>query len=454
MIHWSSDVVSARVAHCDAQHSTAKLPVELVVHIMRSGLDFSSQRSLSQISRSFRNISFLVPEFWATIVPKFPLDEDQLDYWKWSIVNSKTVPLDIKLNIPEQCPLSEVDQNQGFLLLFPELASNATRWRSFELITELPGPMNLLLTEIIPMMIFPQLENLRLACVEPIAPRAWFTNSRPEDPRQVMPRLRSLTLWNVQTRYPGTRILNGLVDLRLIGDLHGTMPPLEEIINTLKSTPHLEVLCLTVAPPPTNHLSPPPATNDALHVVLPRLRSLTFRGLSKMAGICILPLLHLPALEEFHLENTSAWLDRSVSVPDRARIPEDYSSVIQTITFLNMPWGGSGNVFTAPTGPQWPQGKLKELTLGWVTAEAMPLLDWLSFMHGLTTLRTKFSDVDLLRVLQDGNVCPQLQALYVEGFMDQANCNELEGVMRARPNLEVNVEATLAGDGHVLHSWW
>jgi len=454
MIHWSNDALSAMVARYDTQHPIAKLPVELVVYIMRSGLDTSSQRSLSQISRGFRDISFLVPEFWSTIVPKFPLDKDQLGYWKWSIVNSKTVPLDIKLNIAERGPFSEVDQNQGFLLLFPELVSNATRWRTFELVTELPGPMNLLLTEITPVMGFPQLENLRLASLEPVGPHTWFTDSRPGESRQVMPRLRSLTLWNVQTRYPGTRTLNDLVDLKLIADLRGTMPPLEEIVNTLKSTPHLEVLCLTAAPPPTNNLSPPPVTNEALHVVLPRLRSLTFRGLSKMAGICILPLLHLPALEGFHLENTSAWLDSSVSVPDRPRIPEDYSSVIQIITYLNMPWGGSGNMFTAPTGPQWPQGKLKELTLGWVTAEVMPLLDWLSFMHELTTLRIKFSDVDLLRVLQDGNVCPQLQVLYVEGFMDPANRNELERVMRARPNLEVNVEATLSGAGHFSHSRW
>jgi len=455
MVHLSNGVPSPVVARYDVQYPIAKLPVELVIHIMRSGLDIPSQRSLSQISRGFRDMSFLVPEFWSTIVPKFPLDKDQLDYWKWSLANSKTVPLDIKLNILERDPFSEVDQNQGFLLLLPELVSNATRWCTFELVTEPFAPMNLFLTEIIPVTVFPQLETLRLACAESIATHnaASFTDSRPGEPRQVMPRLRSLTLWNVWRSYPGG-ILNGLVNLQLIGDLDGNVAPLEEIVNTLKSSPNLEVLCLTAAPPPISTLSPLPVTNEALHVLLPRLRSLTFRGLSKMAGICILPLLHLPILEEFHLEDTSAWLDRSVDVPDRPRIPEDYSSVIQIITFLNMPWGGSGNVFAAPTGPQWPQGKLKELTLSWVTAEAMSLLDWLSFMNGLTTLRTKFSDVDLLRVLQDANVCPQLQALYVEGFMDPATRNELERVMRARPNLEVSVEATLAGAGHISRRRW
>ena len=453
MIHRLNDVLSATVARHDTQHPIVKLPVELVVHIMRSGIDPPSQRSLSQVSRGFRNISFLVPEFWSRITPKFPLNSDQLDYWKWSLANSKTAPLDIKLNVPEWAPFPEVDRNQGFLLLFRELVGNATRWRTFELVTELLAPMNLFLTETIPVAAFPQLENLMLACVEPVGLHTWFTDPRPGEPKQVMPGLRSLTLWNVQTPYPGG-ILNGLVDLKLIGDLHGTMPPLEEIVNTLKASPNLEVLCLTVAPPPINNFSPPPVTNESLHVVLPRLRSLTFRGLSKMAGICILPLLHLPALEEFHLENTSAWLNRSANVQDCPRIPEDYSSVIQIITYLNMSWGGSGTAFTAPTGPQWSQGKLRELTLGWVTAEAMPLLDWLSFMHELTTLRTKFSDVDLLRVLQDRNVCPRLQALYVEGFMDPANRNELERVMYARPNLEVNVEATLAGAGHILHSRW
>ena len=82
----------------------------------------------------------------------------------------------------------------------------------------------------------------------------------------------------------------------------------------------------------------------------------------------------------------------------------------------------------------------------------MPLLDWLSFMHELTTLRVQFSDVDLLRVLQDGNVCPQLQTLHVEGFMDPAIRSELERVMRGRPNLEVCVEATLAGADRTFRS--
>ena len=428
-----------------------QLPVELVIHIIRSGLDLHSQRSLSQVSRAFRDISFLIPEFWSTVVPKFPLEQDQLDYWKRSIVNSKAAPLDITLTIPGRNPSSEANQSQGFRSLFLELAINAARWRTFELVTEDPAPMDLFLTGSISVATFPQLENLRLACAEPIDTRdaAWFANGRHEEPSPVMPRLRNLTLWNVWARYP-RGILNDLVDLKLLGDLLGITPPLEDIVDVLKSSPNLEVLSLTAAPPLISNLSPPPFTNDALHVVLPRLRSLTFRGLSRMAGISILPLLHLPALEVFRLENTLAWLERSMDVPS-PQIPEDYSSVIQIIAYLNMPWERSTNVFVAPPGPQWPQGKLKELTLSWVTAEAMHLLDWLSFMHELTTLRTHFSDVDLFRVLQDERVCPQLQALYVEGFIDPATSSELERVMHVRPNLEVSVEAIMAGTGHIFY---
>lgn len=171
-----------------------------------------------------------------------------------------------------------------------------------------------------------------------------------------------------------------------------------------------------------------------------------------MAGISILPLLHLPALEEFHLENTLAWLDGSIDISDHPHMPEDYSSVIQIITYLNMPWVGSSGVFIAPPGPQWSHGKLKEVTLSWVTAEAMVLFEWFSFMRELTALRTQFSDTDLFRVLQDGSVCPQLQTLYVEGFMDPVTRDELERVMQARPDLEVLVEATLVGSGHILSS--
>ena len=435
----------------DTQHPITKLPVELVIHVMRSGLDLSSKRSLPQVSRGFQDISFLVPEFWSSIVPKFPLEKDQLDYWRRSIANSKTSPLDIKLNIPDRNPSPEVEQSQGFLSLFLDLVTNATRWRTLELVAELSEPMNLFLAEIIPVAVFPQLENLRLVCVEPIDTHraAQFIDKRPGELGTIMPRLRNLTLWNVWTRYP-TGILNDLVDLRLIGDPLGTMPPLEEIVGMLKLSPNLEVLCLTAAPLFINDLSPPPVTNETLHVVLPRLRSLTFRGLSRMAGVCILPLLHLPALEEFHLENTLAWLDKFTDVPDRLRMPEDYSSVIQILTYLNMPWERSSDVFSAPAGPQWSQGKLKMLTLGWVTAQAMPLLDWLSFMRELTTLRIQFSDVDLLRVLQDGNACPQLQTLYVEGFMDPNTRNELERVVLGRPNLEVYVEATLTDASHTF----
>jgi len=101
-------------------------------------------------------------------------------------------------------------------------------------------------------------------------------------------------------------ILNGPVDpklVELVGDLHGATPLLKEIVITLKSFPNIEVLCLTAAPPPASHLSPPPFTDETPHVVLPRLWSLTFRGSSKTARRFILPL-HLPVLEEFHLENT------------------------------------------------------------------------------------------------------------------------------------------------------
>jgi len=109
-------------------------------------------------------------------------------------------------------------------------------------------------------------------------------------------------------------------------------------------------------------------------------------------------------------------------------------------------------VFAAPPGPQWPQGKLKEVTLSWVTAEAIPLFEWLSFMRELTTLRTQFSDTDLFRVIQDGNLCPQLQKLYVGGFVDPVAREELERVMDARPNLEVLVDATMPGSGQILSS--
>ena len=452
VIHRPRDVPSPTVASHNTQHLIAKLPIELIVHIIRSGLDPPSQRSLSQVSRIFRYIFFFVPEFWSTIVPKFPLENDQLDYWRRSLANSKTAPLDVKLTIPDQNPFSEVDQGQGFLSLLPDLVINMARWRTFEFVAELPGLMDLFLNEIIPVAVFPQLENLRLACVEPIDTHdaAWFANDRSGEPSTIMPRLRNFGLWNVWMRYP-RGILDDLVELRLIGDL-GTMLPLEEIVGMLKSSPNLEVLCITADSPPINNLSPPPVTNETLHVALPRLRSLTFRGLSRIAAITILPLLHLPALEEFHLENTLAWLSGSTDVPDRLRMPEDYSSVVQIITYLNMPWERPSDVFTAPAGPQWPQGKLKELTLSWVTAEATPFLDWLSFMRELTTLRVQFSDVDLLRVLQDGNVCPQLQTLHVEGFMDPAIRSELERVMRGRPNLEVCVEATLAGADRTFRS--
>jgi len=439
--------------HPPVERPITKLPFELITHIMRCGLDSLSQRSLFQVSRGFRDVSFLLPEFWSTIVPKFPLEKDQLDYWKESIVNSKTAPLDVKLNVPNRNPSSEVDQSQGFFPLFLELAIHATRWRTFVLVTESPAPMNEFLKGITPVAAFPQLEILRLACAEPIDVRdaARSTYDGLGEPSLVMPRLRNLALWNVWACHP-RGIPNDLVDLKIIGDLFGTTPPLEEIIAMLKSSPNLEVLCLTVAPPPFNDLSPPPVTNEALHVVLPRLRSLTFRGLSRTAGVYFLPLLHLPALEEFHLENTLAWLDRCINVPDRPQIPEDYSSVIQIITYLNMPWARSSNVFTAPPGPQWPQGKLKEVTLSWVTAEAMPLFEWLSFMRELTTLRIQFSDVDLLRVLQDGDLCPQLQTLHVEGCMDQPTRDELERVVRARSNLEVLIGATLTGSGHIFSS--
>jgi len=452
-----SGILSAMTApydtHPPVKCPITKLPFELITHIMRSGLDPLSQRSLSQVSRGFRDISFLLPEFWSTIVPKFPLENDQLDYWKESIVNSKTAPLDIKLNVPSRDPSSEVNQSQGFLPLFLELVVHAARWRTFVLVTEPPAPMNTFLKGLTPVAAFPQLEILRLACAESIDVHdtAWSTYGRLGEPSLVMPRLQNLALWNVWACHP-RGIPNDLVDLKIIGDLFGTTPPLEEIVAMLKSSPNLEVLCLTVAPPPLNDLSPPPVTNETLHVVLPRLRSLTFRGLSRTAGIYFLPLLHLPALEEFHLENTLAWLDNRINLPDRPQIPEDYSSVIQIITYLNMPWARSSSVFTAPPGPQWPQGKLKEVTLSWVTAEVMPLFGWLSFMRELTTLRIQFSDVDLLRVLQDVSLCPQLQRLHVEGYMDQPTRNELEGVMRARSNLEVLIEAALAGSGHIFSS--
>ena len=453
MIYPSSGTLFAMAPPYNPQHTIAKLPTELIIHVMRSGLDSPSQRSLSQVSRSFRDISFLVPEFWSAIVPKFPLVKDQLDYWKRSIVNSKAAPLDIKLNIPNQSPPSEVCRGQGFLLLFVELVINAARWRTFELVTQSLGPMDLFLADLIPAAVFPQLETLRLTCAEPldIHDATWFTGGGTGGPNAVMPKLRNLALCNVWMRYPrGT--LNDLVDLKLTGELIGTMPPLKETVGMLKSSPNLEVLWITAASPPIDDLSLPPLTNDTLHVILPRLRSLTFGGLSRLAAICILPLLHLPALEEFRLESASARLDRSTDVLDRPRVPEDYSSVIQILTYLNMPWERSSDVFAAPTGPQWPQGKLKELTLSWVTAEAIALLDWLSFMRELTTLRIQFFDMDLLRVLQDENVCPQLQALYVEGFMDPTTHDELERVMRGRPNLEVCVEAALADAGHAFRS--
>lgn len=431
----------------------AKLPIELVIHIMRSGLDPLSRRFLSQVSRGFRNISFLVPEFWSAIVPKFPLENDQLDYWKRSIINSKTALLDIKLTIPDRNLSSEVDQSQGFLPLFLELVIHSIRWRTFVLVTEHPAPMNVFLKQTIPVSDFPQLKTLRLACGEPTDTRetAWTIHGRPGEPSPIMPKLQNLTLWNVWARHP-RGILNDLVELKIIGDLLGTMPPLEEVISMLKSSPNLEALCLTAAPPQFNGLYHPPANDEALHVVLPRLRSLTFRGLSRMAGIYILPLLHLPALEEFRLENALAWLNSCIDAPDHPQIPEDYSSVIQIITYLNMPWLKSSDVFTAPPGPQWPQGKLREVTLSWVTAEAMPLLEWLSFMRELTTLRTQFSDVDLLRVLQDRNLCPQLQKLYVGSFMDPISRDELERVVRARPNLEVLVDAAMPGSCQIFSS--
>ena len=430
-----------------------KLPVELVIHIMRSGLDPLSQRSFSQVSRGFRDISFLVPEFWSAIVPKFPLEKGQLDYWKRSIVNSKTTLLDIKLIIPDRELSLEVDQDQGFLPLFLELVIHSIRWRTFVLFTGLPAPMDMFLRETIPVADFPQLENLRLACAEPVGTpeTSWTIHGGPGEPSPIMPRLRNLTLWNVWTHHP-MGILNDLVDLKIIGDLLGTIPPLEKVVGMLKSSPNLEVLYLTAAPPQFNDLYHPPANDEALHVVLPRLRSLTFRGLSRMAGIYILPLLHLPVLEEFRLENALGWLNNCIDIPDHPQIPEDYSSVIQIITYLNMPWRKSSDVFTAPPGPQWPQGKLKEVTLSWVTAEAMPLFEWLSFMRELTTLRTQFSDTDLLRVLQDGNLCPQLQTLYIGGFMDPIARDELERVMRARSNLEVFVDATVPGSDQMLNS--
>ncbi|KAF9648951.1 hypothetical protein BDM02DRAFT_3128716 [Thelephora ganbajun] len=441
-------------AHTPAECPISKLPVELVIHIMRSELDPLSQRSLSQVSRGFRGASFLVPEFSSTIVPKFPLEKDQLDYWKRSIANSRTAPLDIKLTIRDRNSSSEVDQNQGFLPLFLELVIHATRWRTFVLVTAFPAPMNMFLKGTISVAVFPHLENLKLeACAEPVNMHgtARYAYGRPRESSSIMPKLRNLTLWNVWACHP-RGVLNDLVDLKIAGDLFGTTPPLEEIVAMLKSSPNLEVLCLTAASPSLNNLSPPPVTNEALHVVLPRLRSLNFRGLSRMAGISTLPLLHLPALEEFHLENTSVRLDSCINIPGRPQIPEDYSSVIQIITYLNMPWARSSGVFTAPPGPQWPQGKLKELTLSWVTAEAIPLFEWLSFMRGLTTLRTQSSDVDLFRVLQDGNLCPRLEKLCVEGFMDPAARNELGRVIRARPNLEVLVEATPAGPGRIFSS--
>ena len=454
MTHQLTGILSAMKAPCDintpVESFITKLPVEIIVHIMRSGLDPLSRRSLSQVSRGFRDVSFLVPEFWSVIIPKFPLEKDQLDYWKRSIVNSKTAPLDIKLTILDRNLSSGVDESQGFLPLFLELVIHSIRWRSFMLVTQLPAPMGVFLEETIPVADFPQLENLRLACAEPIDTHeaAWTI---PGEPSPVMPRLRSLTLWNAWARHPWG-ILNDLVTLKIIGDLLGTMPPLGEVIGMLKSSPNLEVLCLTTAPPHFNDLHDPPANNEALHVVLPRLRSLTFRGLSRMAGIYILPLLHLPALEEFRLENALAWLNSCIGVPDHRHIPENYSSVIQVITYLNLPWQKSSDVFTAPPGPQWPQGNLKEVTLSWVTAEAMPLFEWLSFMPELTTLRTQFSDTDLLRVIQDGNLCPRLQRLYVGGFVDSVARDELERVMLARPNLDVFVDATIPGTGQVLNS--
>ena len=432
--------------HTPIECPIARLPVEILIHIVRSGLDLPSKRSLSQVSRSFRDLSFLIPEFWSIIVPKFPLEDDQLDYWKRSIANSKTVPLDVSINISEQFSCSEVDQTKGLLPLFLELINHSNRWRTFALVTECPEPMDMFLREVNPVAGFPQLENLRLACAEPRA-----IHGRPGEPNPIMPRLRTLTLWNIWACHPRGTLCN-LVDLKIIGDLLGTMPPLGEIINALKSSPNLERLYLTAALPPLNDLHPPPVTNEALHVVLPRLRSLTFRGLSRMAGISILPLLHLPVLEEFRLENALAWLDGCMDSPHHPRVPEDYSPVFQVITFLNIPWQRSSDVFTAPPGPQWSYGKLKEVTLSWVTAEVMPLFEWLAFMHGLTTLRSHFSDTDLLRVLQDRAVCPQLQTLYVEGFMDPVTRNELERVMCARPDLEVLVDATLPGSGQIFSS--
>lgn len=456
-IHRRTGIPSVMKGPCNArspaERPITKLPVELVIRIMRSGLDPPSQRSLSQVSRSFRDVSFLLPELWSTVVPKFPLEEDQLDYWKRSMVNSKTAPLDIKFTISDQNPSSDIDQSQGFLSLFLELVIHTTRWRTFFLVTELPGPMNAFLKGTFSAGVFPQLESLRLACAEPVGTHeaAWSTYGRSGEPSPIMPRLRNLALWNVWAHRPGG-LLNDLVSLKIVGDLLGTAPPLEDIVSMLKSSPNLEVLYLTAAPPLLNNLSPPPVTNEALHVVLPHLRSLTFRGLSRMAGICTLPLLHLPVLEEFHLENTLAWLDSCIDVPDRPQVLEDYSSVIQIITCLGMPWRGSSDVFIAPPGPQWPLGKLKELTLSWVTAEAMPLFEWLSFMRELTTLRIQFSDTDLLRVLQDGSMCPRLQTLYVGGFINPITRNELERVMGSRPDLEVLVETNLAGPCRISSS--
>ena len=430
----------------------AKLPVELVIRIMRSGLDRRSQISLSKVSTGFRDVSFLLPELWTDISPKFPLEKDQLEYWKWSITNSRAAPLDIKLNInvPNQGPLSEVYQSQGFPLLLPELVANAARWRTFKLATDLPAVMTLFLAGVKPVAVFSRLENLSLSCAGPTVTHsaAWFTDVGSGEPSQVIPTLQRLALSRVWTRHPRVA-LNSLVDLNIIGDMGGSLPSLEETTDMLKSSPNLEVLSLVSAPPPSYNLFPPPVTNGALHVILPRLRSLTFRGLSKFSGICILPLLHLPALEEFHLENYMAWYGRFLTT---SGAPEDYSSLIQTITSLNMPWERPSDPFTAPPGPQWSQGKLKTLTLGCVTAEAMPLLDWLSFMRELVILRAQFSDVDLLRVLQDGNVCPRLQVLYVEGIMNPATRYELEQVTRARPNLRVRVEASLPGLGRLFRS--
>ena len=420
-------------------YSIAKLPVELLVRIMRSGLDFSSQHSLSRVSRGFRDARLIVPEFWSTIVPKFPLREDQLQYWSTSITNSGSAPLDIKLTIRDTT--YGIDPTQGFLPLFLELVVHVARWRTFVFVTDFPRTMKQFLTETMPVAVFPQLESLKLACAGSAFTRraAWSALGDPGESSPVVPRLRDLALWNVWACNP-RGVLTDLVDLEITGDLIGISPPIKEIVAMLNSSPNLETLSITILPPSLSRSPPPPTTNEPLRVVLPKLRSLTFRGSSRTAGVYILPLLHLPSLERLHLENSRAWTT--------VQAPEDYSSVIRIITQLNMPRPRPGDLFPVPPGPQWSHWKLKEVTLSWVMAAAEPLFEWLSFMHELATLRVRSSNLDPLRVLRDGKLCPLLQTLHVEGPVDSATRNELERVMRTRPDLDVFVEATPAGSNY------